>query len=174
MRTMHPYVMQTLTRQRERELRKPAGPYGPLGPRGRRRRPAGRRQNRGRVQSARTQAPRSSVWLLPDGAGGSGVRSGSAGDRFGGLDLGEGEDQQRREHEGGDLPEQERVLETAGEIVLAGKRNGVPCDRVGDSLFHGCGGWRGGGLPLDALAACRHGRGVVLAGAVMEADAEPG
>ena len=30
MRTMHPYVMQTLTRQRERELRKPATRYGPL------------------------------------------------------------------------------------------------------------------------------------------------
>jgi len=54
MRTMHPYVMQTLARQRERELRKPADRYGLLVLRGRQRRPAGQCQNGGRIQSART------------------------------------------------------------------------------------------------------------------------
>ena len=54
MRTMHPYVMQALARQRERELRKPADQYGLLVLRGRRRRPAGQRQNPGRIQPART------------------------------------------------------------------------------------------------------------------------
>ena len=50
MRTVHPYVMQELARQRERELRKLADRYGLLGPR----RPAGQRQSRGRIQPERT------------------------------------------------------------------------------------------------------------------------
>ena len=51
---MHPYVMQELARQRERDLRKPAARYGLLGPRRWPRRRAGQRQNRGRIQLART------------------------------------------------------------------------------------------------------------------------
>jgi hypothetical protein len=54
MRTVPPYVMEELARQRERELRKPGGRYGLLVPRRRRCRPACRRQNRGRIQPART------------------------------------------------------------------------------------------------------------------------
>ena len=42
---MHPYLVEELARQRERELRRPAQRYALLGPR-RRRRPARRRPGR--------------------------------------------------------------------------------------------------------------------------------
>jgi hypothetical protein len=45
---MHPYLMEELARQRERELRRPAQRYALLGPR-RRRRPARHRPGRALV-----------------------------------------------------------------------------------------------------------------------------